>query len=204
MKDSIQEQLIEARRSQILDAATSVFAEKGFSRTTIRDIAKVAGIADGTIYNYFENKTALLLGILDRLNESDRRDADLSQAVTTDIRSFMRAYFRQRLTVMGPNSFEVLQVVLSEVLINKELRDLYYGRIIEPTFAVAEKYFQQLIDQGLIRPVDAGLTMRAVSATFLGLILMRIMGDKPLQTQWDELPDFLTDMILDGLEPTQE
>src|SRR3954469_9287303 len=105
MKESIQDQLIEARRNQILDAATTVFAEKGFHRTTIRDIARVAGIADGTIYNYFENKTALLLGILDRLNESDRRDADLSQAVGTDIRAFMRHYFRQRLAIIGPNSF---------------------------------------------------------------------------------------------------
>jgi AcrR family transcriptional regulator len=35
MKDSIQEQLIAARRNQILDAATKVFAEKGFHPTTI-------------------------------------------------------------------------------------------------------------------------------------------------------------------------
>jgi hypothetical protein len=33
----------------------------------------------------------------------------------------------------------------------------------------------------------------------LGLILEYIMGDKTLEAQWDELPDFLTDMILDGL-----
>ena len=47
MKDSIQEQLIAARRNQILDAATKVFAEKGFHPTTIKDIAREAGIADG-------------------------------------------------------------------------------------------------------------------------------------------------------------
>src|SRR5436309_1359279 len=96
MKDSLQEQLIAARRIQILDAATKVFAEKGFHPTTIKDIAREAGIADGTIYNYFENKTALMLGILD-------------------------------------------------------------------------------------------------------LILENIMGDKTLEAKWDELPDFLTAMILDGL-----
>jgi AcrR family transcriptional regulator len=201
LKESIQEQLIAARRSLILDAATSVFAEKGFHRTTIKDIASAAGIADGTIYNYFENKTALLLGIMDRLNESDRRDADLSQATVTDIRTFMRAYFKQRLAVVGPNSFEVLQIILSEVMVNKELRDLYYHRIIEPTFNVAERYFQALIDQGLVRPMDVGLTMRAISSTFLGLIILWILGDEPLQSKWDQLPDFLTDMILDGIMP---
>ncbi len=57
--DPIQAQLIAARRNQILDAAAKVFAEKGFHPTTIKDIAAEAGIAHGTIYNYFENKTAL-------------------------------------------------------------------------------------------------------------------------------------------------
>ena len=51
--DPIQELVKKARRNQILDAATKVFAEKGFHSTTIKDIAREAGIADGTIYNYF-------------------------------------------------------------------------------------------------------------------------------------------------------
>ena len=53
--DPIQELVTAARRKQILDAATQVFAEKGFHRATIKDIARVAGIADGTIYTYFDS-----------------------------------------------------------------------------------------------------------------------------------------------------
>ena len=48
--DAGQTPLAAARRTQILDAATSVFATRGFSRATIRDIARAAGLADGTIY----------------------------------------------------------------------------------------------------------------------------------------------------------
>src|SRR5439155_17116 len=143
VKDSIQEQLIAARRNQILDAATKVFAEKGFHPTTIKDIAREAGIADGTIYNYFENKTALMLGILDRLNESDRRAEDFSQFTAGDFRSSMKAYLRHRLLVLKGDNFEVFRVVVSEILVNKELRQLYYQKIVEPTFTMAEKYFQQ-------------------------------------------------------------
>src|SRR5262245_56127224 len=90
--ESFQEQVAALRRAQILDAATTVFAQRGFHRTTIRDVAKAAGIADGTIYNYFENKTALLLGILNRMNETERREDDLAHVVDTDIRRFMRHY----------------------------------------------------------------------------------------------------------------
>src|SRR5579859_1318152 len=72
--DPIQELVAAARRKQILDAATRVFAEKGFHRATIKDIARVAGIADGTMYTYFASKTEVLLGILHRLNESTERE----------------------------------------------------------------------------------------------------------------------------------
>ena len=68
--EAIQAQLIVARRTQILDAATRVFASKGFNRATIRDVAQAAGVADGTIYNYFANKTDLLFGLLDLLNDT--------------------------------------------------------------------------------------------------------------------------------------
>ena len=71
--DPIQELVTAARRKQILDAATQVFAEKGFHRATIKDIARVAGIADGTIYTYFASKDEVLLAVLDRLNETTER-----------------------------------------------------------------------------------------------------------------------------------
>src|SRR5215510_1166121 len=112
--DPIQEQLIAARRNQILDAATKVFAEKGFQRATIRDVAKTAGIADGTIYNYFENKTALMLGILDRLNETEQREADIAQVEQMDLRTFIEAYIRQRLTFLTEEGLDIFQVILSE------------------------------------------------------------------------------------------
>ena len=49
-----------ATRQGILDAARRLFAGKGFDATTTRDIAQAAGIASGTLFNYFETKEALL------------------------------------------------------------------------------------------------------------------------------------------------
>jgi AcrR family transcriptional regulator len=198
-RDPIQELLITARRNQILDAATGVFAEKGFHRAKIKDIARVAGIADGTVYNYFENKTALMLGIFDRLNESDQRNEDFSKSSEVDFRSFMKAYLRHRLTILRADNFEVFRVVLAEIMVNKELRELYYRKILEPTFTMAEAYLQQWASQHIVKPINISLAMRAISGMVLGLIVEHIIGDQTLESKWDELPDFLTDMILDGL-----
>lgn len=54
------------KREAILRAATSVFAEKGFFNSKVADIAKAAGVADGTVYLYFKNKDDVLHSLFDR------------------------------------------------------------------------------------------------------------------------------------------
>src|SRR5215204_7132953 len=54
------------KREAILRAATAVFAEKGFFNSKVADIAKAAGVADGTVYLYFKNKDDVLHSIFDR------------------------------------------------------------------------------------------------------------------------------------------
>src|SRR5499433_2941113 len=129
---AIQAQLVAARRSQILDAATQVFASKGFNRATIRDVAQNAGVADGTIYNYFANKTDLLFGLLDRLNDTERRPASLAQATAAPVadfedafRAYFRAYVRERVEVLWSNA-DLFRAVLPELLANPDLRTRYY------------------------------------------------------------------------------
>ncbi len=197
--DPIQEQLIAARQNQILDAATKVFAEKGFERATIRDVAKTAGVADGTIYNYFENKTALMLGILNRLNETDRRQDDMAQATEMDLRGFFTAYLKQRYDLFTQDGLEVFRAVLPEVMTNKDLQEQYLGKIVEPTFEGTEQYFEQLIAQGKVRPMDVPLALRVISATTLGLLVLRLLDEPVVVSQWDKLPEILTAMTLDGI-----
>lgn len=200
--DPIQRQLIEARRNQILDAATHVFAEKGFHSTTIRQIAQQAGIADGTIYIYFKTKTDLLLGILNRLNESERREADMTQGVAGDFASFFGAYLRHRMQLLATN-FQTFRAILPDILTNPELRDHYYTQVIEPTFALAEPIFQTWIEQGKLTSVDPKMATRTITAMVLGLLLLRMLGDKVAAAQWEAFPEVMTNLILYGLAPQQ-
>jgi TetR/AcrR family fatty acid metabolism transcriptional regulator len=50
---------------QILEAAIKVFARQGFHQSTVAQIAKEAGVADGTIYLYFKNKDDILVQFFD-------------------------------------------------------------------------------------------------------------------------------------------
>jgi len=197
--DPIQAQLIAARRNQILDAATQVFAEKGFDHATIHDIAKAAGIADGTIYNYFDNKTALLLGILDRLNATSQRAADFQQALKSDIHEWLRNYIQQRIEMLTPSGYQVFQALFSEILVNADLRDRYFAEIIQPTFDIAMQSYKDWVADGTVKPLDPALAMRVFAATVLGLVLLRLMGDSELQNRWNEIPAVVTEILLKGL-----
>lgn len=53
------------KRARILEAAITVFAKNGFHETRVSDVAKAAGVADGTIYLYFESKEELLVSLFE-------------------------------------------------------------------------------------------------------------------------------------------
>ncbi|MEI3012873.1 MAG: helix-turn-helix domain-containing protein [Sutterella seckii] len=59
----------EEKKRAILDATIEEFEAKGFASARIEDIAKKAGVAKGTVYNYFESKEALLMGLADELGD---------------------------------------------------------------------------------------------------------------------------------------
>jgi AcrR family transcriptional regulator len=196
-ENNFQAQLVTLRRNHILDAAIKVFADKGFHRATIKDVAQAAGIADGTIYNYFENKTALLLGILDRLNETPERESHFAESAGMDQAEWTRRYIKHRFATLEPAGFQVLQALLPELLSNEELRRQYQEQVVQPTYAVAERYFAERLGQG--DGEDVALTLRLISALFLGVIVERLLGDPVLAARWQELPDQIADLILNGI-----
>lgn len=60
------------RYDQILDVATRLFSEKGFERTTTNEIAARAKISIGSLYQYFRNKEAIVVALMDRYVEGVR------------------------------------------------------------------------------------------------------------------------------------
>jgi AcrR family transcriptional regulator len=197
--DTFQAQLSALRREQILHAAAQVFAEHGFHRTTVRDVARAAGVSNGTIYNYFENKTALLLGILDRLNAAERQAIERAQAQATDLHSFTRHYFQNHLQVFATENQELLRIVLSEVLVNADLRERYIHQIVGPTFISLLQQLAPLAEQESLSPEKLQFTIHLMSSMLLGVLMTRMFDEESAQLIWDKLPDALADLFSEGL-----
>jgi AcrR family transcriptional regulator len=73
---------VEARRTQILLAACTCFASKGFHQTTVRDICKEAGLSAGAVYGYFKSKDEIIeaLAELGRKNTRSLIEASLTHS----------------------------------------------------------------------------------------------------------------------------
>ncbi len=201
-RDGVRDLVVRARREQIVEAATRVFAQKGFRRATTREVAREAGVSEGTIYNYFEGKDALLMAILERLNETERRAEDFEEGMATDFPGFLKEYLRRRMSFIWENR-EVFRVVLSEMLVNAELRELYLRRVVEPTMRIAEENFRSRMEQGEVRETDAPLTTRSVAGAVLGVLVLGLLGDEEVGSRADEIPDVLAGLLVHGLGATE-
>lgn len=58
-----------ARRSELVAAATGLFAERGVTGTSVADIVRAAGVAQGTFYLYFETKDEVILAVVEEIAE---------------------------------------------------------------------------------------------------------------------------------------
>lgn len=201
MKDPAQEQFIAARRQHILDVAAQVFAAKGYHLTTIKDIARAAGMADGTIYNYFENKGALLLGIFARLQAAILQEAGPPPPANADPHTLISAYLRQPLLALTRDHFALLRVVIAEVLVNDALRQQFYQQIMGPMIAQTEPLLQHWMAQHGIQTMPAPLLARTLASLLLGVVLEQIISDRAPDATWEALPDTLTILLLEGLQP---
>lgn len=203
MTDPIQQQRIAARTNQILDAAAAVFAEKGFHATTTRDIARRAGIAEGTIYTYFTTKTAILMGIFERMKAAVLADG-LPPPADSDMPTIIRTMLQHPWMELKTDNFALFRIVISEMLVNEELRGLYYDQILEPTLTLAETMLADHAARRGLSPIALKLTIRAVAGMIMGLMLEHIMGDSTLAEHWDAVPDIAADLIINGFSATSQ
>lgn len=201
--DPLAQLRVETRRGQILAAAADAFAAAGFHRTKMRDVAARAGLAEGTIYNYFGGKDDLLLALLDVVNETDERPAAFADAAEESVEAFVRRYVAHRLEAVEPH-LGVLRAILSELLVDPDLRARYYGDTVAPTLKLAEDYLAEKADEGEIAPQDPGLLARALAAQVLGLALLRMLGDARLEAEWGTLQELLPELLLTGLRPGRD
>jgi len=191
------------RKTQILEAATRVFAEKGYHRATTKDIARAAGIAEGTIYLYFKNKSELLIGLLEHLDQETTQSADLAAGLNLSPRALLTKRLEDDLAQLGPN-FDLMLAVLPEVLADPVMRAQYYERMVMPGVNGLIEHLQARQDRGEANVPNIPMAARIFISAMLGLELMNILGDEIVREAWknpEQLAESMAQVLFDGLQP---
>jgi AcrR family transcriptional regulator len=175
------EELVERRRTEIIEAAYEVFAIKGYSATGIADIAERLGIGHGTFYRYFKNKRDILDQVVDYGVERIMQALEVETAepaTTLD-------EFRDQLRRIGESLFALLdaepglgQVVLLEATsIDEEMTQRVLG-LIDTFGALAGAFLQNGVKRGFLRKdLDTDSVGRAVTSLTLPGLFAAVRGD---------------------------
>ncbi|MCB9077790.1 MAG: TetR/AcrR family transcriptional regulator [Anaerolineaceae bacterium] len=154
------EQMIEARRTQILMGAAQVFAKKGFHRATTKEIARQAGVAEGTIYNYFDNKRDLLLAMVEMLATRSIK-ANILEHPPDDPKEFFSLLLHDRYQLLKEYG-HIMAPMIAEIFSDPDLREAIYRSILMPVAEPIEQYIQHRIDSGEFKPVNPIVITRAL------------------------------------------
>ncbi len=183
------QELTQTRQTQILDAASEVFSEKGFANTQIDEIAELAGLGKGTIYRYFRDKKKLFLSVVDRgledlkdtiLVEMDKTEDPLKK-IETVIRAYL-SFFERKNNLVGVLIHEQSSF---QKRIAQRYFEHYYGNVDK-----MKQIFEEAIEKDIIKDIDVDNTISVLSCLLNGVIYMRQLENKSYSLS-DKLPAVL-------------
>jgi AcrR family transcriptional regulator len=163
----------EERREQILEAAASVFSERGIHQARMDDVAAESGVSKGLLYWYFKSKDEIIVAIAERMF-SREMDA-LSELAAQDgsaleqMREFvdLMVYDIERIRPLLPLLYEFFSMVMRKRATQEIMRTM-----IQQSFVDLKKIIQRGIDQEEFRQVDLHDTVVAIGAVIEGTYLI--------------------------------
>jgi len=187
------------KRGRIIDAAVAVFAEKGFHAARVSDVAKRAGVADGTIYLYFKNKEDLLLSLFEEKMGRQIDSLETAWKGVDDPVERMRAYARHHFRQLQahPDLAQVLQVELRQS--HKFFSD-YRPEKLWQYLNAFKSQVEEAQRQGLVRAdVDPFLTMWAIFGALDEISIQWVLARKREKFNLEAAADQVVDLFLHGM-----
>jgi AcrR family transcriptional regulator len=197
----VSEAHLEARRSQILDAAWSCFALKGYHQTTMQDICEESGLSPGAIYRYFDSKDDILRAINERSQVIGRNVVEQARSLSGGPLDTLEVIGQAMLAVFDDPMFETTTriniEVWPEIIRSKSLRDnlrreiTFWREVVAGLLAEAKK-------QGQLKPeVDPASLAALLICAWEGLRHYNLID--PENFKAERLIDLMRTLVADEL-----
>jgi AcrR family transcriptional regulator len=191
---------IEFRKNQILNAATTIFAQKGYTATSTREIARRANVSEGLIYSYFESKDHILLAILERLSNAgfdeflvEEKEGDFGQDMLSTTLQIRHGFLDE----MEP----MMRATMGEAINNDHFREHYSEIFVKPALVKMEEEIKTWIKNGEISTTNPTAASRFLLAEIIGLFYLRAIDEPFVTEKWQDKVFLkqISEYFVDGL-----
>lgn len=194
---------VEDRREQIIDAAMHVFAQKGFTRATNKDIALEADITPGLIYHYFESKKAVFEAVLEKRSPLSIIQSLPAEALAQPPEIFLPFLIKRIFAFLEDGKFlQLVRMILPEIIHNPQMEPVVAGGL-QRAIGFMAQYLTSKMESGELRQLDPSFTAQAMIGCIMGFVLRRQLLQDSLALSYtqEQIVDGVLDIVFKGVLP---
>lgn len=162
----MKEENVISTKQKILETAITLFAEKGYSDVSIREITRAVGIKESSLYNHFASKQQILDEIFDYLAREFEKVSIPEDQVVRMIEKmspeeFLEFSAKAFQSYMGnPVMMKIWRILSMERFKNDKANEFFRENLIDSAIRYQSLVFQTMMEKGLIRKLDPVLLAR--------------------------------------------
>jgi AcrR family transcriptional regulator len=198
------EEKITEKQKKILEAAIEIFSEKGFASTSTSEIAKRAGVAEGTIFRHYRTKKELLLAIVGPVMSKIAAPfvtRGIHKLLDTEFDSFtdlLRAIIHNRQEFLR-NNMPLFKIFVQEISFHPELKDQFFQHVSKQLANRMFHIIKSYQEKGQLIDLPPKYIFQFILSVIFGHLIARnvLFPDK----NWDDEKDIdiMIQLIMNGI-----
>lgn len=184
----------------IFETSIELFSTKGYSGTSMRELARKVGIKESSLYNHYKGKGAILDAILDYYNESYKKSLNSLDKLKNSGVTFSSAidfwmagveeYSKKQAPLIEP----ITRILVNEMFLNHQCREFVLTSMFSAQIELTESIFSSMQEQGLIEVSD----VKKSAAQYVYMIQGMEIKNKLLLLS-GEVPDKIWNEFIDTM-----
>ena len=165
----------EARPQELIDAALTLFVDKGYAATKVDEVAALAGVSKGTLFLYFDTKEDLFKAVI-RANLSEHfpvwnQEFDEFEGSTADMLAYAMQSWWER--IGNTRASGITKLVTSEASNFPDVVQFYEAEVMRPGHALFKAILQRGVSLGEFRPMDTDTAVFSLVSTIFFLTMWK-------------------------------
>jgi len=195
------------KQKQILAASVKLFATKGFHASSTAEIAKEAGVAEGTIFRHYKSKKDILIAVVAPLLVKfatpfiikDVRKI-FSEQEKKSVAQVITQLMKNRLELIDAN-LKHFQIVIQEAFFHEELREALLQSVVKEARGLATQFITERIENGELRPLPPDVVVRTFISMMFGMVYFKYVVDPEQyrERSEEEQIELAVDILLNGI-----